>query len=270
MDLGDVLRHLYYIAAKPFALDDGIMDVLLHIFRTPPGGRTIDRERQWSLSCELQKIGVGTGLSNPFLILAMPHINISQKCNILGPDLRGCHLNFELGAHLRPQRWPVEGIVQNGEAVNQARHHTIQDAVDGFLKATARLISGRSFTNPIDLISSVKPGLLSYLKASPLKTVVDFHNLEICLIRRLDRRRYVSSMLLNADGSERLDSAPTELEFPVPRSEANSYAPTRLPNHLMDTSIETSPPSLHDSSVHHRGTIPLQIEQGTRTYHRYL
>lgn len=210
-DLGEVLRRLYSIAAKPHAAFDSVRNVFFQVYRTPsslrplrlPWGIVEPASRQWNLSCEIFRTGTESGTTIPRICIALLAFDDGRAIKH-GPWSKSANkIAVQIFTDMKPlifQRGVEEQVEYTDGHENSPGF--IQPIVDDILSAMAQVSAARDFDSPLQLIERLKDAILSYLKTSALRPLTDFQNLEI-IIMDPNRQRHVSNILLSSDGGER-------------------------------------------------------------------
>ena len=269
-NLEHALGQLFSMTAKAYTLSSGIQDVYFQVFRDSrnlrslqfPGFKVASIDRQWSLACQIHKADQDSPAGRPYLVLQIPTITIEDWFRLIGDGRRKqpWRVQLKISGHLGTEHSGRDGIETISEVPTGASEKSgaVQGIVDDIVKAVLHSIVGRGFADPIELLSTAKQKVLSYLKTSPLSYLVDLHGLETQAERRDTRQRFVFNTLLNADGSERLDQASSHLKSSIHTSHVNTHAPSQQADKANVPSLETKSTAPRASDVHLGSREPIQ------------
>ena len=174
------------------------------------------RERQWSLTCELNRQpGSALATCRPWIVLQTVPVNMRAWSKFKSATVTKVPLMFQwsIGGHLK------QGASSTGTENDRASaamsllsvEGPMQSFVDGMLEQAAKSVYGRAYAKSDELLNDLKRGLLSSLPRSSLAEAIDFHYLEVACLRK--DQRSVSNVMLTADGqvaAERETSATTD------------------------------------------------------------
>lgn len=207
-----LLAHLYCSALEPHAQVDVVRDVRYQIL----GGsrefgsdltrreRLVQANHSWDLILSVHRPFGGSSTGKPTIQLQCPRFKLSE-CTIISSRGRWCpHIQLLIVAHLK-----TDVVAANHkDAPSGGQRAEADQALRGVVKQlivqTANSVKHRVFDDMNDLLLGLRDSLLRWLPSSAIAAFADFNDLEITLSEdSAFGRRYVSSTILNADGSKR-------------------------------------------------------------------
>lgn len=171
-------------------------------------GRLASMERSGSvLIAGLQH--VDSKFSKPFGV-HLPTLAVTKWCQVHvdSTPSRGW-LECKVNGHIKP------GILEQSTHATKPRdtesaiseRSLLQDFVHGMLKCILDAVQGKHFAEPNDMLTTVKESLPPYLRASLLRQVVDFREIQMsyhCSDERAKGACFAFSSRVNAGGTELL------------------------------------------------------------------
>ena len=210
--LGSALSNIVRLTTHVYDLSDTINGVFFQIFRPGSTLRSLhlpwvllrSNWRWWNLICQTHRSHPRSGLSLPFVKLSTAAYNPGFTIRS-GPWQRSQNsISVAIYAHLLPSalHHGVSPTQTNRSTGDQSSVGPVQTIVDGILSSTSKVLVNADFVSHVELISAVKDAVISNLSTSVLSSFMNFHSTEIVLEDWPSGRRFVSDILLNADGRE--------------------------------------------------------------------
>jgi hypothetical protein len=206
-----ILRLLYHLNAEVYNIDS-VIGVFFQVLRSRESLRALRLPwttiqpgwRQWNMYCQTYRSHPEATVCVPHLELSItgfnPPFSISHGPWSKRDNSISVHLNADIRTSILNELQSDENTTP--EVTELSSNGRIQKIVDDILCAMVAVTMRVAIKDPADLVGRLSNAITAYLKNSELRSHVEFKSIEIILANS-SRARYVSSVLLNSDGSER-------------------------------------------------------------------